>query len=157
MIRATTCFLIKDDKILLAMKKRGFGMGKWNGIGGKQEKNEDINVTAVREVEEEIKVKIDFQDLEKVAIFRFYFPFKPEWHMEVHFYFCYKWQEEPEETEEMKPKWFDLKNIPYEKMWSDSIYWLPRVSKGEKLEGEFYFNEDNNTLNSGKINIRLIK
>lgn len=157
MIQATTCLLRKDDKILLAMKKRGFGVNKWNGVGGKQEQGEEIDITAVREVEEEIKVKIDPQDLEKIATFRFYFPYKPEWHMEVHFYFCYKWQGEPEETEEMKPEWFDLNKLPYDKMWSDDIHWLPRVLKGEKLEGELYFNEDNNTLNPDKINIRPIK
>ncbi len=34
MLRATTLvFLFRDDgHILLAMKKRGFGVGKWNGI-----------------------------------------------------------------------------------------------------------------------------
>ena len=28
--KATLCFLIKDNQILLAMKKRGFATGKWN-------------------------------------------------------------------------------------------------------------------------------
>ena len=77
--------------------------------------------------------------------------------MEVHFYFCYKWEGEPEETEEMRPQWYNLDKLPYEKMWSDDIHWLPRVLKGERLEGELYFNEDNNTLNPDKINIRSIK
>jgi hypothetical protein len=36
--QATLLFLIKDQKILLAMKKRGFGKGRWNGVGGKPEK-----------------------------------------------------------------------------------------------------------------------
>ncbi|OIP76236.1 MAG: hypothetical protein AUK09_02515 [Parcubacteria group bacterium CG2_30_36_38] len=37
MKQATLCLLIKRDskEILLAMKKRGFGVGKWNGVGGK--------------------------------------------------------------------------------------------------------------------------
>ena len=156
MIQDTTCLLRREGQILFAMKKRGFGVNKWNGVGGKKEENESIDITAVREVEEEIKVKIDPKNLEEIAVFKFYFPFKPEWHMEVHFYFCYKWKGEPEETEEMKPQWFDLDEIPYEKMWSDDIHWLPRVLKGDKLEGELYFNEDNNTLNPNKINIRKI-
>lgn len=37
---ATLCYLLKDDQVLLAMKKRGFGEGKWNGPGGKVEKGE---------------------------------------------------------------------------------------------------------------------
>jgi hypothetical protein len=31
----TLCFCLKNDLVLLAMKKRGFGTGKWNGYGGK--------------------------------------------------------------------------------------------------------------------------
>lgn len=38
-IETTLCLLKRDNKILLAMKKRGFGKGKYNGIGGKIEKN----------------------------------------------------------------------------------------------------------------------
>jgi len=154
MIKATTCLLRRDGQILLAMKKRGFGVNKWNGVGGKQQGSEDIDTTAVREVAEEIKVKIDPQDLDRIAVFKFYFPHQPEWNMEVYFYFCYKWPGEPEETEEMKPQWFNLDQIPYDQMWDDDKYWLPRVLQGEKLKGEFYFDKTNNKIE--KVNIEKI-
>jgi hypothetical protein len=32
----------QKDRILLGYKKRGFGMGKFNGFGGKVEKGETI-------------------------------------------------------------------------------------------------------------------
>ena len=33
--------LLRDgNRILLGLKKRGFGVGKWNGFGGKLEKGE---------------------------------------------------------------------------------------------------------------------
>jgi len=35
------------------MKKRGFGVGKWNGYGGKLEEGESIERCATRELEEE--------------------------------------------------------------------------------------------------------
>ena len=35
MKQTNLCFLLKDGKVLLGMKKRGFGAGKWNGFGGK--------------------------------------------------------------------------------------------------------------------------
>ena len=35
-------FLVERDSILLGMKKRGFGVGKYNGFGGKVEKDESI-------------------------------------------------------------------------------------------------------------------
>ena len=36
MIEATLCFLLAGERILLGMKKRGLGVGKWNGFGGKE-------------------------------------------------------------------------------------------------------------------------
>lgn len=127
------------------MKKRGFGVQKWNGVGGKPEGEETIEETAVREVKEEIKVDIQVPNLEKVADFKFYFPKdKQNWDQEVHIYLVKKWQGEPQETEEMSPKWFDLDKIPYEQMWADDIHWLPRVLQGEKLTGKFYFNQNIN-------------
>ena len=37
-----------NNKILLGYKKRGFGMHKWNGLGGKVEPNESIAEGAKR-------------------------------------------------------------------------------------------------------------
>ncbi len=31
----TLLFVLKEGQILLGMKKRGFGKGRWNGFGGK--------------------------------------------------------------------------------------------------------------------------
>jgi hypothetical protein len=42
---------IVNDKILLGFKKRGFGLHKWNGLGGKVEPNESIAEGAKRFVE----------------------------------------------------------------------------------------------------------
>lgn len=55
--KATLCFLIKDNQILLAMKKRGFAAGKWNGAGGKMDdRDETIRDAAIRETGEEIGI-----------------------------------------------------------------------------------------------------
>jgi 8-oxo-dGTP pyrophosphatase MutT (NUDIX family) len=42
----------EEDRILLAMKKRGFGAGKYNGFGGKVELRETLLEAALREFEE---------------------------------------------------------------------------------------------------------
>ena len=45
------------------MKKSGFGQGRFNGVGGKPEGDENIHDTAIRETKEEINVapkKSDF-------------------------------------------------------------------------------------------------
>src|SRR3954465_14054964 len=54
--QASLCLLVREGEVLLARKKRGFGLGKWNGVGGKPEPGETIDETAIRETEEEIGV-----------------------------------------------------------------------------------------------------
>ena len=54
MTKGTLVYIIKNNEVLLAMKKRGFGEGKWNGPGGKLHPGEDPIVCAARELEEEI-------------------------------------------------------------------------------------------------------
>ena len=38
----TLCLIYQHPKLLLGMKKRGFGAGRWNGFGGKLHENESI-------------------------------------------------------------------------------------------------------------------
>lgn len=142
---ATLVFLIKksDGKITdicLAMKKRGFGAGRFNGVGGKVNADkETIEEAAKREAQEEISVEV--KDLNKIAELIFYFPHNPAWDQMVHVYFCEKWTGEPTESEEMNPKWFSVTELPYTDMWPDDIFWLPEVLKGNKIKAMFKFGE----------------
>jgi len=150
----TLCLLVKDDKILLAMKKRGFGMGKWNGIGGKVEEGETIESAAAREVREEIGVMANPAKMEKVGNVEFYFKDKPEWDQQMHVFLVKDWEGEPKESEEMAPKWYSQNEIPFDSMWPDDKHWLPVVLAGKKFEGKFYF--INEGTNIDDFNIREI-
>ena len=142
-------FLQRDDEILLAMKKRGFGKGLWNGVGGKIDPGETIEQAAVRECQEEINVTP--LDLAKVAIHTFTFPDdKPN--MIGHVFITDKWEGEPAETDEMAPQWFKKSEIPYSGMWDDDIFWLPAVLEGRKLITAFSFDE-NEKMTSAHIDI----
>lgn len=146
---ATLVFLIKKSnneirEICLAMKKRGFGIGKWNGVGGKEQGNETPEETAIRETKEEINV--DIEEMKKVGNIKFYFPNKPEFSQHVHVYFAEKWIGEPTESEEMDPKWFNIEDIPFENMWVDDPFWVPLVIKGKQIKGEFVFGDNNELL-----------
>ena len=44
----TLAMVRKTNSILLGLKKKGFGEGKWNGFGGKVEKDETVSEGAVR-------------------------------------------------------------------------------------------------------------
>lgn len=136
----TLAFLLSEDRICLALKKRGFGEGNWNGFGGKCEGDETVDESAIREIKEESEVVVLEKDLEKVGIIEFLYP--NDLHLEVHTFFIHRWNGSPEETEEMRPEWFPFDQIPYEHMWADDRYWLPRVLQGEKLIGKVWFNED---------------
>jgi 8-oxo-dGTP diphosphatase / 2-hydroxy-dATP diphosphatase len=137
---ATLCLLVKENKVLLAMKKKGFGVNKWNGVGGKVTQGESIWDAAVRETKEEIGV--DVTEMEKAAVLKFYFPHNEEWNQNVHVFLVKSWGGEPVETEEMNPKWFHKESIPFSKMWDDDKYWLLNVLEGNKLQAEFVFGKN---------------
>lgn len=142
--KVTLVFLVNNDKVLLAMKKRGFGKDRWNGVGGKLKENETVREAATREAKEEIGVGI--KKLQKVATLDFYFAPNRDWDQKVIVFLVNDWNGEPVETEEMAPKWFDIQKLPYKKMWIDDIYWLPLVLKGQKIKGEFLFGENDSLL-----------
>lgn len=143
--QATLCFLIKNNQILLAMKKRGFAEGKWNGSGGKPKpEDKSIEATAKREMFEETMVTP--KNLKKVAILNFYFPDKSDWNQQVVVFTTHDWSGTPTETEEMAPKWFNVKEIPYDQMWDDDILWLPKVLSGKIVEGNFLFDKNQKML-----------
>ena len=143
------CLLIRENngvkEMLLAMKKRGFGMGKWNGVGGKinvEKGDKNVVDAAIRETAEEIGVKI--KDLERMAVLSFRFPYVPkekEWDQDVHVFLIKNWEGEPVESEEMLPQWFKLKDIPFNEMWDDDKIWLPEILEGKKLKADFVFKE----------------
>lgn len=147
--RRTLLFLIKDDQILLAMKKRGFGVGKWNGVGGKLEPSETLEQAATRECQEEIGVTP--KHFWKVAEHDFTGGSDgANWRNIVSVYLCNEWQGEPLESEEMRPQWYKIGDIPYAKMWDDDELWLPQVLAGKSLKGIFVF-DANDKMTSHQI------
>ena len=113
----TLIFVLNGEqrRVLLGMKKRGFGMGKYNGYGGKVEKDESILQGAIRELEEESGLKVDDDKVTRVGYLVFNME-ESQKIMKVHVYTCNECDctNEPMETEEMKPSWFSYDKIPYE-------------------------------------------
>lgn len=140
-LETTLCLLKEDNRILLAMKKRGFGEGRYNGVGGKIENGETPEEAMIRETQEEIGVTPT--DYEKVGFIEFDEFYKgKKARIAFHLYIVNKWIGEPAESEEMNPKWFDIKEIPYNKMFPDDQYWLPLILEGKKIHAYFDFDED---------------
>ena len=156
MKNTTLLFLIKKEggritDICLAMKKRGFGAGRYNGVGGKVEADESIEDAVVREAKEEVGVDVVPSSLQKVAELTFTFPHNPSFDQVVHTFFTTTWQGEPIESEEMKPQWYKVSDIPYTSMWPDDIFWLPKVLEGIFVTASFTFGENDIILDK-KVN-----
>ncbi len=135
----TLVFVIRDDRILLGMKKRGFGAGRWNGFGGKVETGESTQDAARRETKEECGIEITAMELAGIHEFRF--TAWPDEVLEAHVFRAIDYEREPIETEEMRPEWFPIEAIPYDTMWPDDRYWFPVFLAGKKFRTKFLFGE----------------
>ena len=130
----TLLFLLRDDgrQVLLAMKKRGFGQGKWNGPGGKVERGETVRAAAVRECREETNVDVHPDRLFAAGRLLFTFPDRDEWKDQTCFVFVAAGVDAATaaaatETDEMRPAWFGIDAIPLDAMWQDDRLWLPAL------------------------------
>lgn len=119
-------------------------MGKWNGFGGKVEAGETIPAAAMvpafrslprmrlethpivvthtqqRELQEE--AGITALDLVKRGCVAFTFEDSPV-PMEVHVFKATKYSGVITESEEMRPQWFPVTEVPFASMWKDDEIW----------------------------------
>ena len=139
---ATVCFLIKEDKILFALKTCKIGKGFLNGYGGGIEKGEKPIEAAIRELKEETDRDEEKgivtlpEHLEKIAIVDFHNTKSDEetFVCKVHFYLVRHWEGEVNETDEMiNPTWYDINNLPLDKMMPAGKEWLPIALSGKKI------------------------
>lgn len=132
----TLAFIRNGNNILLGMKKRGFGAGRWNGFGGKVDADETILQAAKRELWEESGLTVD--ELQEAGILKFEFVGEPQI-MEVHIFTTSIFKGTPAESDEMRPKWFSLSEVPFSDMWPDDPLWFPLMLNGQKFSGYFKF------------------
>lgn len=139
MRKSTVVLIFNDNKILLCMKKRGFWAWKWNWPGWKVNPEEEILDAAIRELNEEVGIQIDKNFLKYSWLIQFSFDNKSEWNQEMSIYSVYWYKWNVSESEEMKPEWFSLDNIPYDNMWDADKIWIPRVINKEEIEYQILF------------------
>jgi 8-oxo-dGTP diphosphatase len=136
--RANLCFIVKDGRVLLIRKKRGLGAGKINGPGGKIEADETALQSAIRETQEEIGVTpLEIEERGTLC-----FQFVDGYSLHCVVFFAHDYEGELIETVEATPIWFEMDKIPYDEMWADDRFWLPRALKGERFIGRFEFDSD---------------
>lgn len=141
-IPLTLVLIRRNGQLLLGLKKRGFGQGRWNGFGGKLNSDETVMQAAARELQEEVGLSCG--KLTLVGRLEFYQPKPP--HFLVYIFHGEEVTGEPQESEEMKPKWFDLDSIPLEQMWPDDKHWLPLFLDGKHFRGAVTFDSNDQII-----------
>jgi len=135
---ATLVFIVIENRVLLIHKKRGLGAGKINAPGGRLEPGETALQAAIRETQEEVGVTPS--GLEQRAILRF--AFTDGYGLECRVFVASNAEGTPVETDEAKPFWCAMDEIPFGKMWADDRIWLPLALEGRALEAWFIFDND---------------
>ncbi|QSX00009.1 8-oxo-dGTP diphosphatase [Haloterrigena alkaliphila] len=143
MIEATLCFPLRNrsddgtDEVLLIEKRRGLGEGWYNGPGGKRETGETFRECAARETREEVGLEVEPAALEKAGELTFLLD--GEGHTNCHVYRTRSFTGEPTASDEARPEWVSVDEVPYDQMWDDDSRWLPGVLEGRTVRGEFRF------------------
>jgi len=132
----------QDSKVLLGMKQRGFGVGLWNGPGGKfnEEKDKNPEESFRREALEEAGLIIG--QIEKVGLIEFEFADEPGKILETHVFRVMAYAGQPQDSEEMCWQWFGNDEVPFDKMWPADKYWLPTILAGKKVSGYVLYSDD---------------
>ncbi|KGL79846.1 7,8-dihydro-8-oxoguanine triphosphatase, partial [Tinamus guttatus] len=89
-----------------------------------------------RELLEESGLTVD--TLQKMGQITFEFVGNSEL-MEVHIFRADDFHGEPTESDEMRPQWFQLDEVPFNHMWADDAYWFPLVLQKKLFRGYFKF------------------
>ncbi|MFA5021502.1 MAG: 8-oxo-dGTP diphosphatase [Patescibacteria group bacterium] len=147
----TLCYIVNDQaEVLLIKKKRGFGVGKWNGPGGKVKIDEKPLESMIREIKEETGLTV--KNSKELGFIEYIWPVSlKSWSTRCYVYFCQEFEGEPKESEEGVPKWFKFSEIPYAQMWDDDQYWYPQVLLGQPIKKRFYFNEKEKVIKQEDI------
>jgi 8-oxo-dGTP pyrophosphatase MutT (NUDIX family) len=146
----TLLIVVQGQRVLLGEKKRGFGAGFWNGFGGKVDAGESVDEAALRELREE--AGIEAVDTTRRGLLTFVYDDQSR-PMEVHVYHASRFTGVPVETEEMRPKWWDVEDLPFERMWPDDEIWYPLFLSDRRFAGTVHFT---NTTTIVKHDVREV-
>ena len=93
---------------------------------------------AIRETFEEVCIKPS--DINKGG--ELFFQFVDGLTIHGHVFYTDTYSGIPKETDEAKPFWCPIDEIPYENMWEDDITWLPSLLSKDYFKGYYIFDDE---------------
>ncbi|KAJ7039911.1 NUDIX hydrolase domain-like protein [Mycena alexandri] len=133
----TNVFVVQDGKLLLGYKKRGLGIHRYNGFGGKVEAEESTLDAALRELKEEAGITAP---LVHAGTLLFVVPGEKWAHIDI--FRADKYTGTITESDEMRPEWFPTTDIPFDNMWESDRYWLPLLLSKQHFSARADFNRE---------------
>jgi 8-oxo-dGTP diphosphatase len=125
------------DEVLLGEKLTGLGVGKIVGPGGKLEQGETPHEAAIREVREEVGVRVERKALIPIARIEYPFVDRPHLSQRSHAFVATAWDGVVAASDELSATWWPVDGLPFDRMWSDATLWLNRALAGEFLQATF--------------------
>jgi 8-oxo-dGTP pyrophosphatase MutT (NUDIX family) len=144
-VHQSICVIQDGSNILLGLKKIGLGVGYWNSAGGHIEEGELAHEAAIREAYEELGVTV--HEIEKMGLLTIEGEIDKTLHL--HIFKSIRHSGNPIESNELKPRWFKVDELPFDNMWPNDRHWLPIFLRGDKFEGACVY--DNGVLLSQEI------
>jgi 8-oxo-dGTP diphosphatase len=147
------CYILRSGadggrEVLLGRKKKGLGLGKIVGPGGKLEPGETPEQAIVREVAEESGLVIAESALTALGRIRYEFPHHPAWSQESWVFSTAEFSGSIVESDELLLEWFPVDRVPLAEMWDDARWWLRAALSGETVGGTYVFGPDLETVQS---------
>jgi 8-oxo-dGTP diphosphatase len=147
MKECTLCYVIEGRRILMAEIKQGFSKGKINGLGGKLKDGETPEEAAAREMYEEIGIVP--KNMTKAGLCDC---FNGEETVRIHIFVASAFFGMPTETNEAKPMWLSVEDLPFERMWEEDSHWFPFMIAGKPFSGRFTYDKDWKKLLEYEVN-----
>ncbi len=129
--------LLKKRRVMLGIKQAGPFKNLYTLPGGKADSGESRRATVVREVYEEVGIRVAEETLYESARVALYIDDVPEFMF--HIYTTWIWKGQPKDTTELaSARMFRFHQLPLKQMVPTDTLWLPKVLRGELFTAKIF-------------------
>ena len=148
---ATLCYVRQSGKTLMVLrnkKENDIHTGKWNGLGGKFERNETPEECVIREIQEESGLRVDSLTLKGFLTFPD-FAKNEDWYAFV--FVAQGVAGELIDSTEGELRWIEDDQLLNLNLWEGDRYFLPLLDQPGFFSGKFVY--ENGRLSSYQVTL----